>query len=290
MATQSRTKFNIKAEKIISDVAKLHITKRESKMRAYELKNGRQIVIQREDRHQLNIWTENIDLRDADLKANIKIYNVGKSRRASLQFRGSRLSTIHQAYLYKFKLNDIDEKAAVAQLTTLLDLYGKADPTNPTASAAEMTGTPHRQPIITYEDFLKQQERKSEIGIAGEEIAVQFEIARLRDECKCPSPADFVKRISIDDVGRGYDIESTYINHERSIEVKATTRETLGFFISKNERKVLQQLNSRAWIYMVSVNENGKGTVCQALQDPMGTIPESAFEPVQWRVDIGKNT
>lgn len=160
--------------------------------------------------------------------------------------------------------------------------------THPTPSGVAKAVSPtasRNSPPLTLEDFIKQQERKSKIGDDGELIALQEE-RQCIEKCGCSNPEDYVRRISVDDVGRGYDIESTWPNEERCIEVKSSTQGSDGFYISKNERRVLSELGPRAWIYFVEVDQNGQGHVVRMLPDPMKTLLESAFQPVMWRVQL----
>jgi hypothetical protein len=138
---------------------------------------------------------------------------------------------------------------------------------------------------ISIQDFLRIRDRKSQIGEAGERVAVRYEVQRLRS-CGCPNPEQFVKLISIEDVGRGYDLESTYPDNERCIEVKTSTRGSDGFYLSLNERKVLAREGIRAWIYLVELSADGNGKVVKCLKDPMKELPEQAFQAIAWKVKV----
>lgn len=150
-------------------------------------------------------------------------------------------------------------------------------------TTASLTSVPTR--TFSEEDLKSQLERQSEIGMAGELAAVQDELKRLHD-LKCPNPEKYVKRISIADVGRGYDIESMWPGHERCIEVKTTTRKGSDFFLTLNERRVLTELGDISWIYRVVLNEGGEAEIQMRLQNPMKRIAESCFKPVVWRVSV----
>jgi hypothetical protein len=141
----------------------------------------------------------------------------------------------------------------------------------------------HRK-AISQEDFVRVLERRSEIGKAGEAIAFESEARRLQEVC--PAPKDFINHVALDDVGKGYDIETTWPGHERFIEVKSSTRGSNGFYISANERKVLKDLGTKAWIYLVEVGADGTGSVAKRLPDPMHSIPEENFAPIAWRVKL----
>lgn len=136
---------------------------------------------------------------------------------------------------------------------------------------------------ISAEEFENQLDRKSEIGKAGELIAVLDELDRLRG-LGCPDPEKYVTRVALTDVGRGYDIESVWPGEERHIEVKSSTSPESDFFISDNERKTLAGLGNAAWLYRVHVQEGGQGSVTKRIQNPMKVIAEEAMSPVVWRV------
>jgi Domain of unknown function (DUF3883) len=140
-----------------------------------------------------------------------------------------------------------------------------------------------RAPLLSEEDLKKQLDRQSEIGRAGEFLVIQEEIVRLR-ECGCPTPENHVHRIAASDVGRGYDIESTWPGQERCIEVKTTTRLGSDFFLTANERQVLTELGDLAWLYRVVLDGDGNGAIEKRVQNPMESIPEENQTPVVWRI------
>lgn len=150
----------------------------------------------------------------------------------------------------------------------------------PTLSAGD---TSARVPIDA-ETFEALLDRRSEVGQAGELCAVQDEIERLK-ALGCSDPHCWVERVALTDVGRGYDIASTWPGHERYIEVKSSTSPTNGLFITDNERKVLTGLGARAWLYRVVVCKDGTSNLMVRLQDPMRFLPVAAFVPVVFRVN-----
>ncbi|MBK8324753.1 MAG: DUF3883 domain-containing protein [Betaproteobacteria bacterium] len=99
-----------------------------------------------------------------------------------------------------------------------------------------------------------------------------------------PEPDPFVRHIALDDVGAGYDIESTWPGHERFIEVKSTAGQSGEIFISAREREVLLAKGRHAWLYRVSLGE-GEASV-QEIHDPMNLIPDEHFTPQVWRVKV----
>lgn len=135
---------------------------------------------------------------------------------------------------------------------------------------------------IDAEAFDAILDRRSEVGQAGELIAVNDELERLV-RLGCAEPHHWVERVSLDDVGRGYDIASTWPGEERFIEVKTTTREGSDFFLSANECNVLTELSENGWIYRVVLASDGSGVVQHRWQDPMSRF-NSVMQPVVWRV------
>lgn len=137
--------------------------------------------------------------------------------------------------------------------------------------------------VVTADELQRQLNRNTETGNAGELIAVKDELERLR-KARCPEPNLYVKRVALTDVGRGYDLESTWPGHERCIEVKSTSRAGSDFFVTENERQVLSALGNRAWLYRVVVGADGGGAVMSRLQDPINRIDQEHVIPVVWRV------
>jgi hypothetical protein len=148
----------------------------------------------------------------------------------------------------------------------------------------EQTGRLARTVALSEDDLRSQLERQSETGRAGEFLVVQDELERLR-QCGCPDSERHVHRIAASDVGRGYDIESTWPGEERCIEVKTTTQAGSDFFITTNEREVLTALGPKAWLYRVVLKADGTGEVIARVPDPMGALPDTAFSPVVFLVD-----
>lgn len=98
----------------------------------------------------------------------------------------------------------------------------------------ESTSLPVRQGI-SESQFLQIQERRKEIGKQGEEFVVDYERKKLVEAGNLDL-ATRVKRISIDDIGAGYDVLSfTITGEEKHIEVKTTIGTGYSFEITINE-------------------------------------------------------
>lgn len=151
------------------------------------------------------------------------------------------------------------------------------------SSPVAVDATPAAKLVIDAETFAALQERKSEIGRTGEFLVAQDELVRLHS-LGCPNPEQWVTRVALSDVGRGYDIESTWPDEERCIEVKTTTCPGSDFFLTANEREVLSSLGDKAWLYRVVLADDGTGQVVSRLQNPMAKLAPEAFVPVLWRI------
>lgn len=135
----------------------------------------------------------------------------------------------------------------------------------------------------SLEDLLVQLDRNNATGNAGEAAAMKFEANRLRD-AGCPDPKTYVRHVALTDVGRGYDIESTWPGHERCIEVKSTTRQGSDIYLSANELEVLEKLADKAWLYRVLVKADGSGVVIgKPLKNPVPALKAAGMTTAVWR-------
>lgn len=178
-------------------------------------------------------------------------------------------------------------KPTSGSLRRLLELYlGRpraSTPPTPAGRKSDASSLSRSSHPLTEDELRNQLERQCEIGQAGEFLVVEDELERLR-QLGCPDPNSFVERVAIADVGRGYDIESTWPGEERCIEVKTSSRSGSDFFITANESKVLASLEERGWLYRVTLNADGQGTIVQRLNNPMKHIHKELMTPVVWRV------
>lgn len=152
-------------------------------------------------------------------------------------------------------------------------------PTAPSPSSNALVGGDG----MSEDELTRKLERQSETGKAGEFWVVQDEIERLR-MAGCPDPQSYVRRVAESDVGRGYDVESTWPGQERCIEVKTTTCPGSDFYLTLNERKVLGELGDKGWLYRVCLEQQGLQASVTRLQNPMRHILEDRMVPVVWRV------
>jgi hypothetical protein len=136
---------------------------------------------------------------------------------------------------------------------------------------------------LSLEHLLKRISANEETGRLGEGIALAAERRRVAT-LRCLDATAAVRHISPVQVDAGFDIESNWNGERRCIEVKSSTTDGLGFFISENERRILKELRQQAWLYRVKVRPDGTGEVVEMLQDPIARIGEDCFKPVVWQV------
>lgn len=111
----------------------------------------------------------------------------------------------------------------------------------------------HRQ--TSPEEDEERRKKQVENGARGEEIAMQYEVERLKG-LRCPDPLAYIKHESKENNNAGYDIFSGWNEEEtRYIEVKASEKGSDTFFISSNEVEVLKGHGQKAWIYMIDLSK-----------------------------------
>nr|WP_322623854.1 DUF3883 domain-containing protein [uncultured Flavobacterium sp.] len=105
--------------------------------------------------------------------------------------------------------------------------------------------------IISEEELWAQLEQKRITGIQGEEFVINYEKKNLRN-LNLDHLAEKVKRLSIENVGNGYDILSySPDGNEKFIEVKTTTTSRFEFEMSSNELKTAELLKENYYIYFI---------------------------------------
>lgn len=114
------------------------------------------------------------------------------------------------------------------------------------------TRTPKRSRTrTTKQAFDSLQRLRGMIGEDGEEYVFEQEKSLLTREGR-PDLAEKVERVSMTDVGAGYDIVSFYPDGaEKYIEVKTSVSTKEIFEWTANEINVARQLGDQYWLYMV---------------------------------------
>ncbi|PEN05041.1 hypothetical protein CRI93_14095 [Longimonas halophila] len=142
---------------------------------------------------------------------------------------------------------------------------------------------------IDPETFKKSQEIAEEIGEAGEEYVLSYEIQELKSN-GLAELADRVHRVSLENVAAGFDILSYYSNgDEKYIEVKSSKSHYTDFEITINELRTAKQHGDDYWIYRVK----GVGTESvdvTKLRNPVKLIEEEdlLLQPTKFRVSLGE--
>ncbi len=113
----------------------------------------------------------------------------------------------------------------------------------------DIVGTPA---AVTEEELWKILDLQRKRGVKAELFVREFEARRLTSNGR-PDLADLVERVSEYDVNAGFDIRSFEPDgSDRFIEVKSSTGTDVRFFLTRNEKRFMQERNETAWLYFVS--------------------------------------
>lgn len=137
------------------------------------------------------------------------------------------------------------------------------------------------------QDNLKLQ---GEIGQVGEEIAMSFEIQRLKDQ-GITNPDKYVDQVSKRNTAAGFDIYSSTKDETRYIEVKSSLNDNPDFFITENEVQTLETMEQEAFLYLVHITDLTKkeGQVFKVLSDPIKQLRDNGtLKPIAYRAEINK--
>jgi hypothetical protein len=123
---------------------------------------------------------------------------------------------------------------------------------------------------ISKRDFEKLQITRAEIGEKGENHTLEYERSKLAKAGRADL-AQMVTRVSLIDVGAGYDIKSFEIDgQEKYIEVKTTMGYGRMFEWSSNEYEVAKTLGNQYWIYQI--RDIGDKPKVLEIQDPISKV------------------
>ena len=104
---------------------------------------------------------------------------------------------------------------------------------------------------IPFEDYVGRAAAQMATGDLGEIVALHYEIRRVEAEMGFPATG-VVRRVSAETDTLGYDIESFSQGEKVFVEVKSTTGSFWSdFFLSSNEREVMERLGERYWLYRI---------------------------------------
>lgn len=104
---------------------------------------------------------------------------------------------------------------------------------------------------IPFANYIGAAEAMMKIGEIGEIIVLHYELKRVEEETGLPSLGKVI-RVSEESNRFGYDIESFSEDNKVFIEVKSTSGEFWkDFFLSENERRAMENLGERYWLYRI---------------------------------------
>jgi hypothetical protein len=124
--------------------------------------------------------------------------------------------------------------------------------------------------------------RRREIGETAELMCLEFEKQRLVELGK-PVHAKMVEHTGGIDISAGYDISSfdgvaSSVEHDRFIEVKASTSSDFRFFWSGNEINTARKLGAKYWIYYLRdlrPSSDSNAVQPEMFQDPIMSIMDN---------------
>ena len=281
----------------------------------FELQNGRQLALMNNP-NETNIFIEDVG-RELPQNLSGVPYPSTKTRSHAINTIAPRVRGLDKTTGSPGKPALYVTLNSEADLYKLLDWYQSIDnhegvdpkstsgtegvrPIWPGSISSESNLTSENESILgtdfngicqpmSLEALQAQLDRRNEIGEAGELIAIEYEHCRLKIDTGCTDPECYVKHVALTDVGRGYDIESSWPGHERFIEVKSSTNSGNDIFMSDNEKRVLTGLGDKAWLYRVVVDANGDGEVVLRINDPMNKIPDTNISAAVWRIQLPKS-
>jgi hypothetical protein len=140
---------------------------------------------------------------------------------------------------------------------------------------------------LSEKEFQLLQQRRYEIGQFGELYIVKYEKTKLIDAGK-QQLANKVKRMSVENIGLGYDILSFYPDgREKYIEVKTTSGVGSTFELTANELKTSERYRQQYWIYFV--RDIGGSPKVEEIKDPFSQIGKKLIlEPTAFSVRLHK--
>ncbi|MDQ1151195.1 hypothetical protein QE382_003179 [Sphingobacterium zeae] len=137
----------------------------------------------------------------------------------------------------------------------------------------------------TLEDMLRIQR---EIGKVGEQIAFEYELNRLREN-GIKNPQAYIEHTSKINSAAGFDLTCSLKDDYRFIEVKSSFGNSLDFYITENEIKILEELGENAYIYFVRISdlEKSKGIVIRIQKNPILTLRKNGIlKPILFRAEF----
>jgi hypothetical protein len=184
------------------------------------------------------------------------------------------------------------EVATFLRQLEVLDIKGSVVLVRP-EFASRISRLLHPRTVSAEELELRLALRKAQ-GDKAEQWVVACEQKRLRNAGHIVE-ADIVEHVSIVDVCAGYDImsfdgHSSWLSHDRFIEVKSTSGITPRFIWTDNERTTAAELGTKYWIYLLAgFDRFGSVEDLIIIRNPVSELEEGGrlqAEPISYAVTV----
>lgn len=131
--------------------------------------------------------------------------------------------------------------------------------------AKKLIERPLKKLKLSQKEYEKELFDRSERGKYAEVFVLNYEIKKLK------KTGLFPYRISLDDVGKGYDIESYDLNRNKIfIEVKSISNNR--FYWSENEIETSKKLKEKYFIYCVKFKDGSPHSIKYIIDNPFDKI------------------
>jgi len=126
-----------------------------------------------------------------------------------------------------------------------------------------------RKKILPYTKFEAQLQANDELGLKAELLILEEEKRKFKGH---PELLNEIQHISLWDVSAGYDIKSFERLPEEGrwqqkyIEVKAVSKDDLGFYWSRNEMDKARQLGDKYYLYLLPVKDSSSFNISELQQ------------------------
>lgn len=145
-----------------------------------------------------------------------------------------------------------------------------------------------REKFINPETLEERLRYQREIGKVGEQIALDYEINRLKEN-GVKNAEVYVEHTSTINSAAGFDINCLVKDDLRFIEVKSSLNDNLDFYITENEFKTLEGLGDNAYIYFVHILDLGKkiGNVIRIVKNPIRKLSANGIlKPILYKAEL----
>jgi len=134
-----------------------------------------------------------------------------------------------------------------------------------------------RKKVLPYTQFKDQLKANDELGRKAELLVLEEERKKFNNY---PDLLDRIRHVSLQDVNAGYDIESFETTLKKGrwqpkfIEVKAISKDSTGFYWSRNEINKSKQLGDEYYLYLLPVTSSSNLDVSglQQIRNPYKAV------------------